>query len=829
MRLTRWIAAAIASLIILPVTAHAVPETGGLVRTNRSLESRSTHLPGFLAASPRVIVGDTLEIWRGGGRLGVGLIGADAAPGNTRCGIRASGMLESLVSGGVRLEGQPGIRFDARFRRMYYAFTTHGRSIALRLVRRGLAYAVAEGRERRALAVAEDEARAENRGCLWRSGGDRATTEPVVTGASGLRLPIPSAAERLGEAAPGPSFPSGFQDQVVASGFNLPTGFANLPDGRVLVAEKSGVVRVIKNGQVLGTPFIDISSQVNTYWDRGMVGIAADPNFATNGFVYLYFVYENNASDYEGTKTARLIRVTATGDTASPASQIVVLGSVVGSSCNNFVIGADCLPADAPGHSTGDIEFASDGTMFVSAGDGAYWGTVNQDALRSQNLDLLAGKLLHVTTLGKGLAANPFWTGNADANRSKVYAYGLRNAYRGTVRPGSNVPYFGDVGDSAREEVNAVAPGSNLGWPCWEGTAKNAYQTQQTCVDLYALGNSAVRFPLVEYAHDGQGAAVTGGPFYTGTAFPSTYQGAYFYADYVRGWIRYLRVDASDNLTAGPTDFSTTVSAPVDLEEGADGSLYYLSIYPGTLHRICYQCPPSPPPPPPQGYSSEVLADQPIGYWRLGETSGTTAADSSGNQRSGTYVNAPTLGAASLLSSDPNASVRLNGTNQYVEVPNAGVWNLTGDLTIEALVNVTGGGTNRTIVAKHDANGDVPVYEFRIQGSTGKLQFVQKTTGGVFLPVTGNAVLATGTTYHVAVTRSGNTVTLYVNGAVDKTQTVSGTIATNTRPVRIGSRDGANYLAGRIDEVAIYDKALAATRIATHYAAIGTPPPPPPP
>jgi hypothetical protein len=213
-----------------------------------------------------------------------------------------------------------------------------------------------------------------------------------------------------------------------------------------------------------------------------------------------------------------------------------------------------------------------------------------------------------------------------------------------------------------------------------------------------------------------------------------------------------------------------------------------------------------------------VLADQPIGYWRLGETSGTTAADSSGNQRSGTYVNAPTLGAASLLSSDPNASVRLNGTNQYVEVPNAGVWNLTGDLTIEALVNVTGGGTYRTIVAKHDANGDVPVYEFRVQQSTGKLQFVQKTTGGAFLPVTGNAVLSTGTTYHVAVTRSGNTITLYVNGALDRTQTVSGTIATNTRPVRIGSRDGTKFLAGRIDEVAIYDQALSATRIAAHYA-----------
>jgi hypothetical protein len=182
-------------------------------------------------------------------------------------------------------------------------------------------------------------------------------------------------------------------------------------------------------------------------------------------------------------------------------------------------------------------------------------------------------------------------------------------------------------------------------------------------------------------------------------------------------------------------------------------------------------------------------------------------------------VGGPTLGSPGLQSSDADTSITVNGSTQRVEVPHAAVWNLTGDLTIEALVNVTGGDNYRTIVAKHDATGDVPTFELRIQTSNNKLQFVQKTTAGTFLSITGNTTLATGTTYHVAVTKSGNTVTLYVNGALDKTQTFSGTIATNTRPVTFGRRDGSKALAGRIDEVAIYGKALSSSRIAAHYAA----------
>ncbi len=283
-------------------------------------------------------------------------------------------------------------------------------------------------------------------------------------------------------------------------------------------------------------------------------------------------------------------------------------------------------------------------------------------------------------------------------------------------------------------------------------------------------------------------------------------------------------MNASDALVAGPTDLTTTAGAPVDIEEGSDGALYYVSIYPGELRRICYgSCPSVPPPPPSLGYPAEVLADQPLGYWRLGESSGTTAADASGNNRAGTYVGGPTLGSAGLQSSDGNTSITLNGLTQRVEVPHAAVWDLTGDLTIEALVNVTGGDNYRTIVAKHAATGDVSTFELRIQTSNNKLQFVQKTTAGTFLSITGNRTLAVGTTYHVAVTKSGNTVTLYVNGVLDKTQTVSGAIATNTKPVTFGRRDGSKALAGRIDEVAIYGAALTSSRIAAHYAAVTTP------
>ncbi|HEX6399947.1 MAG TPA: PQQ-dependent sugar dehydrogenase, partial [Actinomycetota bacterium] len=398
---------------------------------------------GFVAANVRVIVGDTVEIWRRGGRLGVGLIGIDAPQGNTTCGIEAAAKLQRLVSGGARFLRERSIRFDERFRRMLYAYTSDDRSIAVKMVRAGFAYATGEGDERVRLRRAQASARRNGRGCLWRDGGTgRAVTTTLRDGFS--RSEPEGTESRSIAAAVVADVPAGFVQGVVTSGLDLPTAFAFLPDGRVLVALKAGIVRVIEDGRLLSTPLIDISDRVNDYWDRGLIGIAADPNFASNGHVYLYYTYEDDPLDYEGTKTARLTRVTVSGNTASRSSETAILGSVVGNSCNDFADGADCIPTDGPGHSTGAIHFASDGTMFVTVGDGAHWNTVVDDALRAQDVDLLAGKVLHVTRSGQGVSSNPFWNGDPSANRSKVWALGLRNAYRFSLRPGDEMPFIGD-------------------------------------------------------------------------------------------------------------------------------------------------------------------------------------------------------------------------------------------------------------------------------------------------------------------------------------------------------------------------------------------------
>jgi glucose/arabinose dehydrogenase len=278
---------------------------------------------------------------------------------------------------------------------------------------------------------------------------------------------------------------SGFSEEVVAAGLTEPTAISFFPDGRMAIAQKSGIVRLVKNGALQATPLIDISDRVNDYWDRGLIGIAVDPD-PTKPHVYLLYVYENNAADYTGTKTARLARYTYSGDTASPSSEVVILGTSVGATCKNFAAGADCLPADGPSHAVGNVKFASDGTLFLTLGDASSFYTVDPDALRTQDLDSMAGKVLHITRTGQGLSSNPFWTGNASANRSKVWAYGVRNAYRFGLRPGTNMPYAGDVGWDTFEELEVAKAGANLGWPCYEGPdPQPGYASYPTCQALY--------------------------------------------------------------------------------------------------------------------------------------------------------------------------------------------------------------------------------------------------------------------------------------------------------------------------------------------------------
>lgn len=392
------------------------------------------------------------------------------------------------------------------------------------------------------------------------------------------------------------ALPSGFVIEVAVSGLQFPTAFARLPDGRLLITEKSGQVRVFKNGALLPTPFIDLSARVNTHQDRGLLSIAVDPDFEANGLVYLAYTYDDDDVDDTGPKTARVARYTAVGDTASPASEFILLGTVVGSTCNAFPSGTDCIPSESASHTVGDMKFAPDGTLFVTTGDGARFDAVDDDALRALDLDSLAGKVLRITRTGQGLSTNPFWNGQAGANRSKVWAYGLRNPYRFNLRPENGVPYLGDVGWTTYEEVNAATAGANLGWPCYEGPFRQpGYEPKAVCQALYARGPSAVRMPLYHWDRT-LGSTATGGTFYTGTLYPSSWHGVYFFGDYSRRWISALRVDENDNLVPGSvTSFATDLGPLVDIELGPDGQLYYIEIMAGQLRRIRYTAGNTPP------------------------------------------------------------------------------------------------------------------------------------------------------------------------------------------------------------------------------------------
>lgn len=384
------------------------------------------------------------------------------------------------------------------------------------------------------------------------------------------------------------SLPSGFRSQAVASNLDAPTDFAFLPDGRILVAEKGGLIRLVRDGAPLPTPFLDLRDRVNTYAYRGILAVAADPHFAENGFVYVLYVRDDDSGPSDGPRTMRLSRFTASGDKGLPASEHVLIGSTGRGSCGEQPATSDCLPSDID-HDGGGIVFASDGTMFVSTGDGGGGPEeVEKSALRAQDIDALGGKVLHITRLGLGLPTNPFWNGDATANRSKVWAYGMRNPFRIALRPGSELPFVGDVGKDTTEEVDSVPAGANLGWPCYEGAARSpGYEDTELCRQLFERGTSAVWQPFLTFPNPGS-SSVTGGSFYAGTSYPDEYRGAYFYADFVSGWMKDVRIDESGSSSGAPVDFASNANGPVAIKPGPAGDLFYLALTAGTLLRIVY-------------------------------------------------------------------------------------------------------------------------------------------------------------------------------------------------------------------------------------------------
>ncbi len=377
--------------------------------------------------------------------------------------------------------------------------------------------------------------------------------------------------------------PDGFVVETVTSGLSLPTSVAITPDGEYLIAEKSGTVRVFHDGTLHTTPFITLTD-INDYADHGLLGIAVDPNFAVNNFVYLLYTYENTPGvNYEGPKTARLVRVTANGDIAVPGSEVVILGSVGGDidspSCEDFPVTADCIASDGTSHTIADVSFGPDGKLYVSIGDAASFDIVDPLALRALDLNSLNGKVLRINSDGTAPSDNPFYNGDPTANISKVWNYGLRNPFRFNFRPSNGSLYIGDVGWFSWEEINIGVAGANFGWPCREGlVATPGYNcTTENFVD-----------GLYIYGHGTSGAgSVTGGVFYDDNIYPTEYKDTYFFGDFAQDWIKRIVVDANDNIIS-VEDFMDSAGGPVEFFTDAEGNVNYLSIYTGELRRITF-------------------------------------------------------------------------------------------------------------------------------------------------------------------------------------------------------------------------------------------------
>jgi glucose/arabinose dehydrogenase/PKD repeat protein len=398
-----------------------------------------------------------------------------------------------------------------------------------------------------------------------------------------LTMAAPSVAVAVPPAQRAAAAPTGFTDTTL---FSLagPSAIAWTPDGRMLVTSDAGQLRVARGGVLVAAPALDLSARSCTDGERGLVGLAVDPAFATNSFVYLYWNYNKFGSCSTGTSTAPVNRVTrhvlGSDDKVVAGSERVIL---------------DNLASPATNHNGGDLEFGADGLLYVSVGDGGcQLGQPTRCAAQNQNsrrLDILNGKVLRITRDGTIPAGNPYATA-AGARRCgdpagvpagtgpcrETWAAGFRNPFRIARRPGTSSFYVNDVGQNTWEEIDALQVGKDYGWNVREGFCATGSTTD--------CGTNTFTNPLFAYGRGDGCASITGGAFVPDGLWPAPYAGSYLFGDFVCGGIYRLAPAAGGGFTREPV-IPGAVS-PVHLDFGPAGStsaLYYLS-YSGSVHRI---------------------------------------------------------------------------------------------------------------------------------------------------------------------------------------------------------------------------------------------------
>ena len=428
---------------------------------------------------------------------------------------------------------------------------------------------------------------------------------------------------------------AGFEVTEIFSGLDDPVSIEFAPDGRVFIGEKSGVVKVFDGVSDISADVVaDFSGDVHNFWDRGMLGLALDPDWATDPFVYVLYALDEGDQWNDGCPSPP----------GSTVDGCVVDGRLSRFQVNasNSMVGGEQVLLEGfwcqqyPSHSIGDLAFDAQGALIVSAGDGASFTFVDYGqrgiplnpcddppsgvsgtqepafsaeggALRSQDLLTTAdaftydGSVIRVSkTSGAPFPTNPLIGGVAGDD--PIIAHGLRNPFRITVRPGTNEVWVGDVGWSTWEEIDRIADTTdalveNFGWPCYEGpTQQPAYQGTglALCEGLYDQTiASDLTPPVLAISHSsppascpGGGASISGLAFYEGGPYPPPYDGALFFADYSFKCIRVMFPDLNGD--PDPVNVATIVSntGVVDLAVGPDGDIFFVDLDAAAVFRL---------------------------------------------------------------------------------------------------------------------------------------------------------------------------------------------------------------------------------------------------